>query len=147
MAAKKAADKQRNKLQASLQKELIRTDAWLQLSHRKKWSRGISAKIRRIELRYHVYPPKEGESRQEYLARLHDEAAKRCITFDDLMMPYVGVDVTYWELPGTNIVYVDECMIARFTDEGLLKKLSFETASTDELQQAIEGLQQLRSTK
>ena len=147
MAAKKAADKQRSKLIASLQKELIRTDAWLRLSRRNRWSRGVTAKIRRIELRYHVYPPLEGESRQEYVARLQEEAAKRCITTDDLLMPYIGVDVTYWELPGTSIVYVDECMIARLNDEGILKKLSLDTATPDELQQAIEGLQQLRSTK
>lgn len=146
MAAKKAADKERKKLQASLQKELIRTDAWLRLSRRKR-NLGIAAKIRRIELRYHVYPPKEGESRHEYLARLQDEAAKRFISIEDLLMPYVGVDVLYWELSSTSIVYVDECMIARFTNEGLLKKLSPDAATTEELQEAIEGLQQLRSTK
>lgn len=143
---KKSGDKERRKLQAVLNYELGKTEATIAFK-RKLRSLGRPAEIRRIALRYSAFPPLEGESRQEYDSRLQEEADKLGISIDDLVRPYIGVDVTYWELPGTTLVYIDEPMIARFNTEGLLKKLPLDVATIEELTEAVEGLRGLRSAK
>ena len=134
-------DEEHEKLRQIITDELTETHKVMSRSP-ELLARGKMMKHRTLAEEFDGLPVEDGEAWDDYLVRVEAEGDRRGSA---LVMRIIEKEVVYWDLTGTDFVYVNENWIGKLDSEDNLQYVFLGFLAKPYLEAIIQGLRLLRT--